>query len=85
MAPVLLVLGAGANIGQHVARAFAAKGYKVAVASRSGSGLQDDQVHVPVDLSKPEQVPGVFNTVKEKLGASPSVVVYNGIPVPLHP
>lgn len=33
--PVILILGSGPNIGQHLAQAFAAKGYKVALASRS--------------------------------------------------
>ena len=76
-APVLLVLGAGPNIGSHVAKAFAAKGYKVALASRKAQPVDDNQLHVPVDLSKPESVPGVFETVKAKLGNAPSVVVYN--------
>ena len=77
--PVLLILGAGPNIGLHVSKAFAAKGYKVALASRKAPTVDGDHaIHVPVDLSKPETVAGVFETVKEKLGASPSVVVYNG-------
>lgn len=36
------------------------------------------QMHIPVDLSKPEDVPSVFEKVKEQLGAAPSVVLYNG-------
>lgn len=32
---VVLILGADANIGSHIARTFAAKGYKVALSSRS--------------------------------------------------
>lgn len=34
-------------------------------------------LHVPLDLTKPETVAPAFETVKSKLGASPSVVVYN--------
>lgn len=34
-APVLLILGAGPSIGSGVARAFAAKGYRAALASRT--------------------------------------------------
>lgn len=86
-APILLILGAGPNIGAHVAKAFAAKGYKVATASRR-TPPESDYLHVPVDLSKPESVPGVFETVKAKLGAAPSVVVYNGmlfLSLALHP
>ena len=33
--PILLLLGAGSNIGHHVARSFAVKGYKIALVSRS--------------------------------------------------
>lgn len=77
--PVILILGSGPNVGQHVARAFAAKGYKVALASRKlkeGENIKD-QVHIPSDLSDPEAVTGVFSKVKSLLGL-PSVVVYNG-------
>lgn len=77
--PVLFILGAGANVGQHVAQAFAAKGYQVAVASRSlkeqDSAAQ--YTHISTDLSNPESVIGAFAKVRELLGL-PSVVVYNG-------
>ncbi len=86
--PVLLILGAGPNIGKHVANAFTSKGYKVALASRKNHDTEEhnnnnnnnnlNQIHVPVDLTKPETVPGAFDTVKAQLGAPPSVVVYNG-------
>jgi hypothetical protein len=79
--PVALILGAGPGIGQSVARAFASKGYSVAVASRTAKEVQSDQQHITVDLSKPEAVPGVFETVREKLGSAPGVVVYNGKPL----
>lgn len=79
ISPVLLILGSGSNIGQHVARAFAAKGYKVALASRSlkEEGSTVDQVNISSDLSNPESVIGVFSKVKASLGL-PSVVIYNG-------
>ena len=77
--PVLLILGAGPNIGSHVAKAFAAKGYRVALASRKARPVDDNQLHIPVDLTKPESVPGVFEIVKAKLGSAPSVVVYNSM------
>ena len=77
--PVLLILGAGSNIGVHVTKTFATKGYRVALASRSEPTIDAGQVlHVPVDLAKPELVPSVFRQVREKLGEFPSVVVYNG-------
>lgn len=82
-APVILILGSGPNVGQHVARAFAAKGYKVALASRSlkEEDSNADQVHISADLSDPHSVKGIFSKVKASLGL-PSVVVYNGEHVP---
>ncbi|KAJ5619297.1 hypothetical protein N7510_003281 [Penicillium lagena] len=76
--PVILILGSGPNVGQHVARVFATKGYKVAIASRSRKEEESsaDQVHIPTDLSDPHSVRGVFSKVKASLGL-PSVVVYN--------
>lgn len=77
--PVLLILGSGANVGQSVARAFAAKGYKVALASRSikeEDGTKN-QVNISSDFSDPDSIVRVFSKVKASLGL-PSVVVYNG-------
>ncbi|KAL4778428.1 putative short-chain dehydrogenase [Aspergillus varians] len=74
---VVLILGSGPNIGQHVARAFAAKGYKVALTSRKPTeNTSTDGIHIQSDLSDPDSVAGVFAKVKESLGI-PSVVVYN--------
>jgi NAD(P)-dependent dehydrogenase (short-subunit alcohol dehydrogenase family) len=77
--PVLLVLGAGPKIGLSVAKAFADKGYKVALAARSlqdGVG-EDEYLHLKIDLANTEEIQKVFTKVKEKLGV-PAVVVYNG-------
>jgi NAD(P)-dependent dehydrogenase (short-subunit alcohol dehydrogenase family) len=76
---VVLILGAGSNIGESTSRAFAAKGYKVALASRSAKSDEDtaDLKHFPIDLSKPSSVPELFIKVKEAFGI-PSVVIYNG-------
>jgi NAD(P)-dependent dehydrogenase (short-subunit alcohol dehydrogenase family) len=81
--PVILILGSGPNIGQHVASAFAAKGYKVALASRSHKEEDGnaDQVHISADLSDPRSVKGIFSKVEVSLGL-PSVVVYNGEHIP---
>lgn len=80
--PVLLVLGSGANVEQPVARAFAAKGYRVALTSRKANSdnSAEKQVQIAGDLSKPESVPEIFSKTKELLGI-PSVV-YNGKPLP---
>ncbi|KEF62933.1 uncharacterized protein A1O9_00907 [Exophiala aquamarina CBS 119918] len=78
--PILLILGAGPNIGAHVAKAFTAQGYRVALASRKPPSSDSDigsSLHVTVDLTKPETVAPAFETIKSKLGAPPSVVVYN--------
>ena len=76
---VALIFGAGANIGAGVAKAFAASGYKVAVASRSSKhGLtQDDYLHLTCDLDDPSSVTKAFEETRQALGA-PGVVVYNG-------
>lgn len=81
--PVLLVLGAGPNIGQTVARAFASKGYKVAIASRSMNEADstDGQLNIKSDFSNTDDVVNAFKKVKDVLGI-PSVVVYNGMPSP---
>ena len=78
-APVLLILGAGSNVGAGVARAFAAKGYKVATTSRSpqAQGKHEGDLHIQADVSDTSAVIGVFEKVTIALG-SPSVVVHNG-------
>lgn len=77
--PVILILGAGPNIGQAVARTFASKGYKVALASRSlkETDSSDNQLNIPSDFSKTDDVVKAFDKVKRVFGI-PSVVVYNG-------
>ena len=79
VSPVILILGSGPNVGQHVARAFAAKGYKVALTSRKSNEAENtqDQINISSDLSDPSSVANVFSKVKASLGL-PSVVVYNG-------
>lgn len=78
-APILLILGAGKNIGYAVSKAFAAKGYKVVLTSRTAPTEDVGQsLHIALDLAKPENVPTAFTQVKEKFGTAPSVVLYNG-------
>jgi NAD(P)-dependent dehydrogenase (short-subunit alcohol dehydrogenase family) len=83
-ASIVLILGAGANIGSNVAQRFAKAGYKVALASRS---IKDEvaktaDVAIKADFSSPESVKSVFDEVKSKLGV-PSVVIYNGSSSPM--
>lgn len=79
--PVILILGSGPNVGKHVARSFAAKGYRVALTSRSPKSQDDSptQLNIASDLSNPDSVAEVFSKVKASFGL-PSVVVYNGKP-----
>ncbi|OQV10143.1 hypothetical protein CLAIMM_14183 [Cladophialophora immunda] len=77
--PIALVLGAGHNVGAGVAKAFAAKGYRIATVSRTATDdASDRRLHIQADLADPESVARVFETVRKHLG-HPSVVVYNGL------
>ncbi|RSM03605.1 hypothetical protein CDV31_010402 [Fusarium ambrosium] len=77
--PVLLILGAGPRIGASVAEKFALNGYKVAIASRSGTDSKNEEgiLSLKVDLGKPDSIPGIFEAAKTEFQAAPSVVVYN--------
>ncbi|KAI0159664.1 NAD(P)-binding protein, partial [Xylariaceae sp. FL1272] len=76
--PVILILGAGPNIGQAVARKFALNGYKVGLAARSVNQADstDRQLNIPSDFTKSDDVVNAFNKVTQAFGV-PSVVVYN--------
>jgi NAD(P)-dependent dehydrogenase (short-subunit alcohol dehydrogenase family) len=82
--PVILILGAGPNIGQAVARTFASRGYKVALAARSldEAASTDNQLNITTDFGNSDDVVKAFNKVNEVFGI-PSVVVYNGKPWPV--
>jgi NAD(P)-dependent dehydrogenase (short-subunit alcohol dehydrogenase family) len=77
--PIILILGAGPNIGQAVARTFASKGYKVALAARSlnEADSTDNQLSITSDFSNYNDVVNAFEKVNKVFGI-PSVVVYNG-------
>ncbi|KAH7038340.1 putative short chain type dehydrogenase [Microdochium trichocladiopsis] len=76
--PVALILGAGPNIGTSVARGFASKGYKIALAARSvdAAASTDSQLNIPSDFTKPADIVNAFQKVTQTFGP-PSVVVYN--------
>ncbi|OAA75992.1 NAD(P)-binding domain protein [Akanthomyces lecanii RCEF 1005] len=76
--PVVLILGAGPNIGKALARTFAAGGYKVALAARSlkETDSTDTQLNITSDFSKTDDVVNAFAKVKKAFGI-PSVVIYN--------
>lgn len=76
--PVILIFGAGPNIGQSVARLFTSEGYKVGLAARSvkEADSTDTQLNIASDFSKTSDVVNAFAKVKRAFGI-PSVVVYN--------
>ena len=77
--PIILILGYGPNVGRHVAQAFTAKGYRVAVTSRNAKETDNtsNQIHIPSNFSNPESIANIFSKVEAAFGL-PSVVVYNG-------
>lgn len=79
--PVILILGAGPNIGQAVARTFALRGYKVALAARSldEADSTDNRLNITSDFSNSNDVVNAFKRVNKVFGI-PSVVIYNGTP-----
>ncbi|KAL3458329.1 hypothetical protein BJX64DRAFT_301981 [Aspergillus heterothallicus] len=76
---VALILGAGPRVGATVAATFASAGYKVAVASRRGTGstTPEGYLSLQADFTKPESIPSVFDAIKAAYKAAPNVVVYN--------
>ena len=81
MTPIILILGAGPNIGHAVARPFATKGYRVALAARSVKEADntDNLLNIPSDYSKTKDVVNAFEQTKKTFGI-PGVVIYNGMP-----
>ncbi|KAI1472656.1 NAD(P)-binding protein [Daldinia caldariorum] len=75
----VLILGAGPRVGASVAQKFASSGYKVAIASRNGTGAKTAEgfLSLKADFAKPESIPALFNAVKTEFQTAPSVVVYN--------
>jgi NAD(P)-dependent dehydrogenase (short-subunit alcohol dehydrogenase family) len=79
MTSIVLILGAGAKVGKAVAKAFQAKGYKLALASRSQDPKTstDDELHIPTDCSDTDSVLQAFAKTRSVFG-HPNVVIYNG-------
>lgn len=77
--PSILLLGAGSNIGQAVAKKFEAGGYRVALAARSLSDrkVSNQEWTYKVDLGNPSAMAGLFSRVSKDVGI-PSVVIFNG-------
>lgn len=77
--PVVFILGSGPRIGASVAEKFASNGYKVAIASRKGTGSMTDQgfLSLKADFTKPDSIPALFDAIKTEFHTFPSVVIYN--------
>jgi NAD(P)-dependent dehydrogenase (short-subunit alcohol dehydrogenase family) len=83
---VILIIGAGANLGRSVALKFASNGYRVAIAARSlAAGFSPEgYLNIKCDLADPSCVPSIFQTVEDALGP-PNIVVFNGSGFPCIP
>jgi NAD(P)-dependent dehydrogenase (short-subunit alcohol dehydrogenase family) len=84
--PVVIIFGAGANIGASLVKKFLGASYRVATVSRSApehASPTDDSTKLAVraDLYEPSQIPGVFDAVRKAWGTSPKVVIWNVGPV----
>ena len=77
--PIVLVLGSGPRVGAAVSETFAANGFKGAVAARKGIDSKTDKgiLSIRADFAQTESVAAVFDAVKAKFGAAPSIVIYN--------
>ncbi|KAF4626633.1 hypothetical protein G7Y89_g11523 [Cudoniella acicularis] len=78
MSDIILILGAGPNVGFSLVKLFSAKGFKTAIASRSPKAELSAAADLVVkaDFEDPSSIKAVFKEVREKLGV-PNVVVYN--------
>ncbi|EXJ74674.1 uncharacterized protein A1O5_01367 [Cladophialophora psammophila CBS 110553] len=76
--PVVLLLGAGSNIGDAVVRYFSANKFRVAAVSRSmEEGVDSGGVlNITADLGNPDAVPTIFTKVEAHWDV-PTVVIYN--------
>ena len=79
MQKIVLILGAGPSLGKTIASQFAENGYQIALAARSLSTewSREGFFRVRADVSSPEAVTEIFETVRQKVGY-PNVVIYNG-------
>ncbi|TGJ79905.1 hypothetical protein E0Z10_g8851 [Xylaria hypoxylon] len=74
--PVALIIGVGAAVGSASAEAFAAAGYKVAVASRTQRLDSSKFPFFEFDAAEPTHVAALFEKVHKEVGI-PDVVIYN--------
>jgi len=78
--PVALVLGAGPNLGASIVTSLTKLGYRIATASRNGTGAIDPStgtLSLRADFATPSSIPPLFSEIKQNFSTSPSVVIYN--------
>jgi len=77
---VILVLGAGPNIGLQTIKYFSSKGFKTVAVSRNPtheiSSIAD--LAIKCDFSDPKTIAAIFAEVRSKIGI-PNVVAHNGL------
>lgn len=84
--PVVVIFGAGANVGSALIKKFIKAGYRVAAVRRSAPDPavpSDDgcKLAIRADLYEPSHIPVVFETIKKTWDMSPKVVIWNSGPV----
>lgn len=83
--PVALITGAGRGIGQAAAIELAARGYHLALTSRTSSDLEQTRhlagrgVMIPADLTRPEQVDQLVSQALDTLGRVDALVHCAGL------
>jgi 3-oxoacyl-(acyl-carrier-protein) reductase len=75
----VLVTGGNRGIGLETARAFAARGHRVAVTYRSGAPVEDEVLAVRCDVTSGDDVDTAFATVEGELGPVEVLVSNAGI------
>ncbi|KAF2143512.1 uncharacterized protein K452DRAFT_347419 [Aplosporella prunicola CBS 121167] len=75
----VLIFGSGASIGASTAKLFPSKGYGVPQRRRHRltAAPSLEHHHVQADLTQLRVVAEAFDTVKQKFGSAPSIVIYN--------